>query len=71
MKIASTAFANDGMIPAKFTCDGADISPPLQWNDVPANAKTLALICDDPDAPRKTFTHWLLFDRPATTDALP
>lgn len=65
MKITSAAFRDDGEIPRKYTCDGEDISPPIEWNDVPTEAKTVALICDDPDAPRKDFTHWVLFDRPA------
>ena len=70
MKITSAAFRDDGEIPRKYTCDGEDISPPIEWNDVPTEAKTVALICDDPDAPRKDFTHWVLFDRPAAARTL-
>lgn len=58
MKITSPAFSNGGKIPSKFTCDGEDVSPPLTFSEVPAGAASLALICDDPDAPGKTFVHW-------------
>ncbi|HJR59986.1 MAG TPA: YbhB/YbcL family Raf kinase inhibitor-like protein [Vicinamibacterales bacterium] len=71
MKITSSAFTDKGEIPRKFTCDGDDISPPIEWSDVPADAKTVALICDDPDAPKQDFTHWVVFDRPPTARPLP
>jgi hypothetical protein len=71
MKIASAAFENNGPIPSKYTCDGDDVSPPLEWGNVPPAARTVALICDDPDAPKKDFTHWVLFDMPAHAGALP
>lgn len=64
MQLQSSAFANGGMIPSKFTCDGENVSPPLNWAGVPTGTKTLALICDDPDAPSKTWVHWVLFDLP-------
>lgn len=67
IKITSTAFADGGMIPAKYTCDGADVSTPLQWDAVPEDTKTIALICDDPDAPMGTWVHWVLFNLPAET----
>jgi Raf kinase inhibitor-like YbhB/YbcL family protein len=57
----STAFAEGQTIPAKYTCDGANASPPLRW-DGPPQAKSLVLIVDDPDAPGGTFTHWVLYD---------
>lgn len=60
-----SAFANGSIIPAKFTCEGANVSPELRWNDAPAGTRSFALILDDPDAPVGTFTHWLLFDIPA------
>jgi Raf kinase inhibitor-like YbhB/YbcL family protein len=60
-----SAFTDGGMIPAKFTCEGTNVSPELRWNDAPANTKSFALIMDDPDAPVGTFTHWMLFDIPA------
>jgi Raf kinase inhibitor-like YbhB/YbcL family protein len=67
MKLASSAFAHQGAIPARFTCEGADASPPLAWSDVPPAAQSLALIVDDPDAPdpaapKMTWVHWVLFD---------
>jgi len=70
INITSSAFEADGMIPAKYTCDGADISPPLQWEAVPEGTKTIALICDDPDAPMGTWVHWVLFNLPAETKEL-
>ena len=68
--ITSSAFDDGEMIPVQYTCDGEDISPPLQWEGVPEAAKSLALICDDPDAPGKTWVHWVLFNLPADTSSL-
>src|SRR3972149_3212357 len=63
MKIESTAFKNADRIPTQYTCDGADINPPLSISDVPAGAKSLALIMDDPDASRgQTWDHWLVWN---------
>ena len=70
IKITSSAFEDGGLIPAKYTCDGADISPPLQWEAVPEGTSSIALICDDPDAPVGTFVHWVLFNLPAETREL-
>lgn len=70
MEITSSAFVNEGKIPSKYTCDGEDISPPLQWRDVPTQAKSLVLICDDPDAPKGTWTHWILYNLPLTSKGL-
>lgn len=70
IKITSPAFEDGGLIPAKYTCDGADISPPLRWDAVPEGTRSIALICDDPDAPMGTFVHWVLFDLPAETREL-
>jgi len=70
IKVTSSAFEDGGLIPAKYTCDGEDISPPLQWAGVPEGAGSVALICDDPDAPMGTFVHWVLFNLPATTTEL-
>lgn len=70
IKIASSAFEDGGLIPAKYTCDGEDISPPLQWDAAPEGTKSIALICDDPNAPIGTFVHWVLFNLPADTKEL-
>ena len=66
MKINSNAFTSGAAIPKKHTADGADVSPPLAWSDVPHGTQAFALICDDPDAPRGTWVHWVLFNVPAT-----
>ncbi len=70
IKVSSSAFEPNGVIPAKYTCDGAGISPPLQWEGVPEETESIALICDDPDAPMGTFVHWVLYDMPADTKKL-
>jgi Raf kinase inhibitor-like YbhB/YbcL family protein len=69
--LTSSAFAEGAAIPAKHSCDGADVSPPLAWNGAPANTRSFALICDDPDAPRGTWVHWVLYNLPPTLTALP
>lgn len=69
--VTSTAFQDGQRIPAKYTGDGNDVSPPLSWSGVPNGAKSLVVICDDPDAPLRTFLHWLLYDIPATEKGLP
>ncbi len=70
IKITSSAFEEGGLIPAKYTCDGADVSPPLQWDAVPEGTKSVALICDDPDAPMGTWMHWVLFNLPSDAKEL-
>lgn len=70
IKISSSAFDQGGMIPARYTCDSTNITPPLQWRGVPDDAESLALIADDPDAPGKTWVHWVLFNLPAGTASL-
>src|SRR4030042_894202 len=70
IKITSSAFADGGMIPPKYTCDGQDISPPLEWDAVPDGTKSIALISDDPDAPMGTWVHWVLFNLLAETGNL-
>ena len=69
-KLSSPAFQDSGLIPRKFTCQGDNISPELNWSAAPAGTKSFALIMDDPDAPGGTFTHWVLFDIPAATKQL-
>jgi Raf kinase inhibitor-like YbhB/YbcL family protein len=69
--ITSTSFPNSGDIPTKYTCDGADLSPELSWTGTPAGTQTFALIADDPDAPVGTWTHWVLFNLPASVGNLP
>ncbi|MFD1588604.1 YbhB/YbcL family Raf kinase inhibitor-like protein [Halorientalis brevis] len=71
LQLSSTAFEDGGNIPQKYTFDGADVSPPLSISGVPADADSLVLVVDDPDAPNPPFTHWLLWDIPADTTAIP
>jgi Raf kinase inhibitor-like YbhB/YbcL family protein len=71
IQITSAAFSEGGMIPKMYTCSGEDLSPPLAWSGVPQEAKSLALIMDDPDAPGKVFVHWVLFNIPASAMELP
>jgi hypothetical protein len=71
MHLESSAFTHNGMIPAEFTCDSSNLSPPLSWSQPPANTQSLALIVDDPDAPMGTFVHWVLFNLPRQTASLP
>jgi Raf kinase inhibitor-like YbhB/YbcL family protein len=73
--LTSAAFAALGAIPTLHTCEGRDVSPPLAWTGVPANARSLVLIVDDPDAPdpkapRMTWVHWVLYNLPPTTSGL-
>jgi Raf kinase inhibitor-like YbhB/YbcL family protein len=70
MEIKSSAFGSGEMIASKYTCDGADFSPPLQWAGSPAGTKSFALICDDPDAPMGTWVHWVIYDIPPTATML-
>ncbi len=74
--LTSSAFAPGGAIPARHTCEGEDLSPPLAWSGAPAGTRSFALIVDDPDAPdpaapRVVWVHWVLVDLPATAHALP
>lgn len=62
LKVISTVFSNKGHIPSEYTCDGKDINPPLEISNIPEGTKTLALIMEDPDAPRGTFDHWLVWN---------
>jgi len=67
MKISSAAFENNSLIPSKYTCEGQEINPPLEFKDVPEDTKSLALIVDDPDAPMKTWVHWTIWNIDAKT----
>jgi hypothetical protein len=71
LELHSSAFAQGGTIPKKYTCDGPDLSPSLRWTAPPAGTKSLALIMDDPDAPVGTWVHWVLYQLPAATRELP
>lgn len=70
MKLISPAFAEGQMIPPKYTADGEDVSPPLQWSQLPGGTESLALICEDPDAPVGTWVHWLIWNIPQDAGAL-
>jgi Raf kinase inhibitor-like YbhB/YbcL family protein len=76
LSVTSSAFNAGGSIPRKYTCEGEDIAPPLEWSGIPAGAKSLALIVDDPDAPdpkapQRTWVHWVVYDMPPATTGLP
>jgi Raf kinase inhibitor-like YbhB/YbcL family protein len=71
MEIISAAFDPGAIIPTVYTCDGADISPPLDWNGIPEGCLSLALISDDPDAPAGTWVHWVYYDLPPEMPGLP
>jgi Raf kinase inhibitor-like YbhB/YbcL family protein len=70
LQITSSAFPDGGTIPQKYSCDGANVSPPLEWRGAPNKTRSFAIICDDPDAPDGTFTHWILYDIPPSTTGL-
>jgi len=70
LTVSSSAFQEGDKIPAKYTCEGQDISPPLAWSEPPAGTESIALIVDDPDAPGGVFTHWALFNLPPQTTEL-
>ncbi len=71
LSVKSTAFAEGNPIPKKHSCQGSDVSPALSWEGIPAEAKSIALIVDDPDAPGGTWVHWLAYNIPATLRGLP
>ncbi len=71
LSLWSPAFKSEGTIPRQYTCVGKDVPPPLAWSGVPAKAKSLALVIDDPDALAGTWTHWLVYDLPASLRGLP
>jgi Raf kinase inhibitor-like YbhB/YbcL family protein len=71
IKVTSKAFQESGMIPKEYTCDGANVSPPLAWDSAPDKTKSFALIADDPDAPGKTWAHWVVFNLASNIRELP
>lgn len=70
-QVSTPAFDPGGDIPSAFTCDGAGISPALEWTDPPEGTESFALVADDPDAPRGTWVHWVIYELPASERALP
>lgn len=71
IELTSPVFRDGEPIPSRYTCDGDDVSPPLQWRGVPEAAKSLAIICEDSEAPSGTFTHWLVYGLSPATSELP
>ncbi len=69
--VASSVFEEGGVMPARYTCDGLDVSPPLSWSSVPDGTQSFALIADDPDVPSGTFVHWVLYNLPPDRRRLP
>jgi hypothetical protein len=70
-ELTSEAFEDGGTIPVRYTCEGEDVSPPLAWSGAPEGTKSFALVVDDPDAPRGTFDHWIVYEIPSHAAALP
>ncbi len=71
MQLTSTAFTEGAAIPARYTCDGRNVSPPLKWSGAPVGTRSLALIVDDPDAPSGAWVHWILYDVAPSVSELP
>lgn len=71
MQLSSRDFGSNDRIPNRYTCDGGNAVPPLEWADVPPNARSLAIVCTDPDAPSGTFYHWAVYDLPPDARRLP
>jgi Raf kinase inhibitor-like YbhB/YbcL family protein len=71
LAVISSAFDQGHPIPVKYTCRGEDVSPPIKWEGAPANTKSFALICDDPDAPGGTWVHWVIYNHPSDAPSLP
>ena len=70
LQVSSSSFKEGQPVPRQYTCDGVNISPSLEWTGVPKNAKTIALIADDPDAPGGTWVHWVFYNLPAANIGL-
>ena len=71
IKVTSPVFSEGGMIPKKYTCDGEEASPPIEWSNIPEGAKSIAVISDDPDAPGGMWVHWVIFNIPPAEKGLP
>ncbi len=71
LTVLSAAFVMNAAIPTNYTCSGRDISPPLSWSAPPAGTQSIAILCDDPDAPVGDWVHWVIFNLPANTNSLP
>jgi Raf kinase inhibitor-like YbhB/YbcL family protein len=71
LDVSSAAFASMKPIPSRYTCDGENVSPPIRWGAVPPATKSIALLCDDPDAPVGTWVHWVAYDISPSIDSLP
>jgi Raf kinase inhibitor-like YbhB/YbcL family protein len=70
IELTSTAFAEGGTFPKKYTADGENVSPPLKWSDPPQGTRSFALVCEDPDAPGGTWVHWVVFNLPTESRSL-
>jgi Raf kinase inhibitor-like YbhB/YbcL family protein len=70
MRLTTMAFTSNSAVPKRYTCDGADVSPPLQWSGAPAETRSFALVCADPDAPAGVWYHWAAYDIPAAMTGL-
>jgi len=70
MRLSSSGFSDGSAIPRRLTCDGEDLSPPLQWSDVPAGTRSFVALCDDPDAPAGKWHHWAAYDIPCAQVSL-
>jgi Raf kinase inhibitor-like YbhB/YbcL family protein len=71
IEVRSTAFAEGDRIPSDFTCEGADMSPPIEWANIPSGTKSIAIFVEDPDAPSGNWSHWLAYDLPPSMRQLP
>lgn len=71
LNVTSAAYVDGTAIPVKYTCQGEDVSPPYEWSGAPAGTKAWAIIFDDPDAPMRTWVHWILYNLPPETTRLP
>jgi hypothetical protein len=70
LELMTDAFEEGGAIPRRYTCEGANVSPPLSWRGVPEGTKSLVLVCEDPDAPNGTWSHWVLYNLPPDAESL-